>query len=187
MPRDDPPALWALQGKLLLIAQSILGSRDPLKKIYQPQFADNGPNIRNTPNLDGAFVELSRNAEGHWPTVVYEMAHETVHLLNPGPGNTNNLEEGVAVAFSIHVQPSFGICIPTLDPSYLCVFQLGSVLSGGALEAGRRVRDCFGALSAPTAQELQELFPNVDTIILRKLALRFMRRGMGGASTFLAD
>ena len=67
-------------------------------------------------NLDGAFAELSRASECYWPTVVFEMAHETVHLLNPVPGNANNLEEGVAVAFSLRVQPSYGICYPALNP-----------------------------------------------------------------------
>ena len=37
------------------------------------------------------------------------MAHETVHLLNPMVGTTTNLEEGVAVAFSFHIQPAYGI------------------------------------------------------------------------------
>ena len=85
MPREAPEALWTLQLELLSMAESILGHRDIRKKIYSPQFSDEGPCIRNTPNLDGAFAELSRVGECYWPTVVFEMAHETVHLLNPFP------------------------------------------------------------------------------------------------------
>ena len=99
-PVDDPAALWPLQLRLLDAAESLLGARDLSKKVYQPQFTDHGPNLRKTPNLNGAFVELSRTAETDWAEAVFEMAHETVHLLNPVAGNTNNLEEGVAVAFS---------------------------------------------------------------------------------------
>ena len=107
-PVDDPLALWALQLELLGQAETLLGPKDQSKKVYQPQFTDHGPNLRNTPNRDGAFVELSRAAETDWAEAVFEMAHETVHLLNPVAGYTNNLEEGVAVAFSLHVQPSTG-------------------------------------------------------------------------------
>ena len=53
-PKDDPVALWALQLDLLSIAKAALGARDTSKKIYQPNFADDGPHIRNTPELNGA-------------------------------------------------------------------------------------------------------------------------------------
>ena len=62
-PREDPSALWSVQLQLLSLAEHILGPRDVSKVIYQPILTDHDPNIRNTPNLDGAFAELSRNAE----------------------------------------------------------------------------------------------------------------------------
>ena len=145
------------------------------KTIFQPQFTDDGPHIRNTPNLDGVFVELSRNGECYWPTVVYEMAHETVHLLNPIPGNANNLEEGVAVAFSLGVQPVYGISIQTSMKSYLLALVLVVALPGGPLEAGRRVRERVGALSAATVQDLEALFPSVDGSVLSELVEEFDR------------
>ena len=174
-PQDDPAVLWALQVELLSVAESLLGPRDVSKKICQPQFTDDGPQLRNTPNLDGAFVELSRGGEGYWPTVVFEMAHETVHLLNPIAGNTNNLEEGVAVKFSLYVQPSYGILIWPRTTSYLYALQLVGMLPGGPLEATKHLRDRVGALSDVTELHLGELFPNVDRVILNKLAERFIR------------
>ena len=174
-PVDDPEALWSLQVELLALAESILGRRDLSKKIYQPQFSDDGPCIRNTPNLDGAFAELSRNGECYWPTVVFEMAHETVHLLNPAIGSTNNLEEGVAVAFSLHVQPSYGVNIQPSTPSYLHALQLARMLPGGLLRAAERVRDRAGALNAVTVRDLRDLFPSVEETALERLAERFTR------------
>ena len=53
-PRDDPAALWTLQ------RDPVLGPRDTSKTIFQPQFHDNGPQLRNTSSLDGAFVEMSQ-------------------------------------------------------------------------------------------------------------------------------
>ncbi len=174
-PGEDPSSLWALQLDLLARAETALGSRDISKKIYQPQFTDDGPLTRNTPNLDGAFAELSRNGEFYWPTVIFEMAHETVHLLDPNPGNTNNLEEGVAVVFSLIVQPVYGIDIRPAMKSYIAALQLVCALPSGPLEAGRRVRERVGRLSAVTVQDLRALFPNVDGEVLERLAATFVR------------
>ena len=103
------------------------------------------------------------------------MAHETVHLLDPIPGNTNNLEEGVAVAFSLDVQPSYGVSMWPSIPSYRYALQLVWMLPGGPLEAANRVRGQYGALGSVTAQLLEELFPNIDSAILSKLAEKFVR------------
>ena len=176
-PKDDPETLWALQLELLELTEALLGSRDATKKIYQPKFAANGPHVRYTPNRDGAFVELSRNGEQYWPTVVYEMAHETVHLLNPVLlGEANNLEEGVAVAVSGMVQPSYGIekvQSPSL-PSYGLALRLVGMLPGHPLTSARLIRESFGALSVVTAKDLGELFPQVNPKVLQGLAAKFI-------------
>ena len=177
-PLGEPAALWALQLRLLAIAESILGPRDVSKKIYQPQFSNDGPCIRNTPNLDGAYTELSRAGEDYWPTVVFEMAHETVHLLNPFSGSANNLEEGVAVAFSLHVQPEFGVCIRPSIPSYIQAFGLASLLPGGPLRAAEQIRNRYGSLNDVTFQDLEGLFPSVGRRTLQMLVERF-DRGVG--------
>ena len=174
-PSGDPEALWALQLRLLAIAETTLGPRDVSKTIYQPQFSDNGPCIRNTPNLDAAFAELSRAGEEYWPTVVFEMAHETVHLLNPFPGGANNLEEGVAVAFSLYVQPGFGVSIRPSFPSYVQAFRLVSLLPGGPLQSAQRIRNRCGALNDITLLDLQGLFPSVGEAVLQDLTERFNR------------
>ena len=174
-PRDDPAGLWALQLELLMRAEFILGPRDLSKEICQPDFADDGPRIRNTPELDGAFVELNRDAECSWPETVFEMAHETVHLLNPIPGNANYLEEGVAVAFSLSVQQLYGVSVQTSMKSYLYALQLVAILPGGPFEVGKGIRERVGALSDARVEDLGELFPNVDKTVLSKLAEEFVR------------
>ncbi|MCY4528223.1 MAG: hypothetical protein OXD46_04235 [Chloroflexi bacterium] len=174
-PVDDPEGLWALQLELLMRAEYTLGSRDPSKKICDSRFVDDGPHIRNSPNMDAAWVELSRNGENYWPTAVFEMAHETVHLLNPIAGNANYLEEGVAVEFSLGVQSSYGVSVQTSMKSYLCALQLVRMLPGNPLEAGRLVRERVGALSDATVPDLTELFPSVDETVLCKLTEEFDR------------
>ena len=175
-PRDDPAGLWALQQELLMRAEFALGPRDASKTIYQPQFTEEGyPHITNTPNFDGAFVEVTHRAACSWPEAVFEMAHETVHLLNPIPGNENILEEGVAAAFSLIIQPVYGISIQTSMKSYLYALKLVATIPGGPLEAGRRVREHVGALSAARVQDLEQLFPDVEVSLLRKLVEEFDR------------
>ena len=161
-PVDDPAALWELQLELLAQAETLLGPRDQSKSVCQPRFTDHGPNLRNTPGRDGAFVELSRAAETDWAETVFEMAHETVHLLNPVAGNTNNLEEGVAVAFSLHVQPAYGINVRPGTTAYDHPLDLVRRLPGGPLTAGRRVRLEVGALSTAKPETLCKFFPELN-------------------------
>ena len=168
-PVDDPLALWALQLEPLGQAETLLAPKDQSKKVYQPQFTDHGPNLRNTPNRDGAFVELSRAVETDWAEAVFEMAHETVHLLNPVAGYTNNLEEGVAVAFSLHVQPAYGISVRPGTTAY----DLACRLPGGPLAAGRRARLEVGALSAAKPETLCKLFPELDPEVAVELTRQF--------------
>ncbi len=175
-PKSDSVALWALQQQLLSLAEAALGARDTSKKIFQPAFADDGPHIRNTPALDGAFAELSRKSECYWPTAVNEMAHETVHLLDPAPGIGNYLCEGVAVAFSVYAQTTLGLHPQPIGlPSYRRALDLVCRLPNGPLKAARLVRTNIGALRLVTTQHLEGLFPDVDRETLSTLSAPFVR------------
>lgn len=170
-PIDDAASLWALQQELMRAAEDLLGPRDSTKKIMQPMFSTAGPHLCHTPNLDGAFAELSRNAEGYWPTVVFELAHETVHLLNPTVGYTNWLEEGVAVEFSIHAQSMFDLQ-RYMPPRgiYLDALEMVRALPGGTFDAARAVRKIAKSLNAVTHQNLIYLFSGIDEALLKQLA-----------------
>ena len=50
-----PSHYGGLQQNFLSVAEAALGARDTSKKIYQPGFTDDGPHVRNTPELDGAL------------------------------------------------------------------------------------------------------------------------------------
>lgn len=176
-PDSSPVFLWHVQQRLLFEAESLLGARDTSKTIYQPVFDTLGPILINTPNLDGAFAKLSMNAAAYWPTTVYELAHETVHLLNPRVGYTNWLEEGVAVAFSAEMATRLTVhpqC-PSL-PSYLEAWKLVRTLSDGVFDAAKLVRERCGALGLASFESLQLLFPNHSPEMLHKLAENCMPR-----------
>lgn len=175
-PKETPSAVWFVQLQLLRLAEQTLGPRDATKTIYQPTFADDGPYIRNTPNLDGAFAELSRNAEGYWPTVVNELAHETAHLLNPKPGDGTWLSEGIAVAFSNYAQRQFKLEPQSIImPSYRRSLQLVSELPPDPMTAGQRIREACGSLDTANQSILETLFPTVNPATLMELCESFER------------
>ena len=172
-PRDDPVALWSLQVNLLAAAEKALGPRDKSKKIYQPQFTDNGPMLRNTSELDGVYTELSRGAEGNWFTTAFEMAHETVHLLNPTIGGTNYFEEGIAVHFSLTLAPEYNNYIRCSNSDYCEALNLVEEFSKSPMEMGRLARERFGALSKVSTAKLEELCPTAERELLVRLAEEF--------------
>ncbi len=59
--------------------------------------------------------------------------------------------------------------------SYVNALKLVESLPGGALTAGKLIREAVGALSSATAQSLAELFFEVDETICDHLAQRFDR------------
>jgi hypothetical protein len=170
-PESEQSTLWLLQTELLDVAQDLLGERDMTKRIYPPSFHPTGPRLRNTPNLDGAFAELSPNAAGYWPTALYEMAHETVHLLDPTVSYTNWLEEGVAVSFSQHALALYGLPLfPISFDTYRRALELVSDLPGGPFEFAKAAREVAGALNQVTFEQLAALAPSHDSGKLQLLA-----------------
>jgi len=176
-PLNDTAGLWALQLELLARSEALFGSRDQSYKLYQPQFYEEGPNLRLTPDQTGVFVELSYNGRFYWPTVVYEMAHESVHLLNPGIlGTANYLEEGVAVPFSIYVLECFGMRVqrPSMQ-SYVLALSLVEALPNDPLESAGRIRRELGRFSNVSADNLVSLFPELDVDVANRLSNKFKR------------
>ena len=181
VPLQDPPGLWQLQIQLLAIAESLLGTRDVSKQICQPRFCVDGPQIRHTPAKDGVYVELAGEARNRWDFVLFQMAHETVHLLNPIVGDAKVLEEGVASEFSRYVQQCFvtstGHQIRIMDnlQSYIDAARLVRMLPGGPLRAAKRIRNYVRDLESISVPILEKLFPHVDKTILSNLNKRFDR------------
>lgn len=176
-PKSDPVGLWAVQLHLLRIAEDLLGPRDPSKALWQPQFEGAGPNVRFSLDRRSVFAELSTNGESYWPTALYELAHETVHLLDPGLlGTANYLEEGIAVAFSIYAQHLY--CVgrvqtPSEGSKYSLALKLVSALPGQPLLCAGRIRRDVGRFSAVTPQDLVRLFPNMNQQFANALTRKF--------------
>lgn len=177
-PCDDGPALWRLQWALIAEAEAVLGGRDSQKKIYQPQFDKDGPRLINTPELDGAFSQLSFNSARSWRVAIYEMAHETVHLLDPTVGYTSWLEEGAAVAFSIAAQQRRGVANP-ISPilqSYVSALDMFRSIPGDPFKVARAIRSDAGALKHATESCMAKACPGIDTQLARLLVSQCVPR-----------
>ncbi|HEY1598679.1 MAG TPA: hypothetical protein VGG64_03710 [Pirellulales bacterium] len=176
-PDGNASRLWRLQLDLMREAEAALGQRDMSKQLCQPAFGNGGPVVVNTPNLDGAFARLSNNAAGYWPTAVYELAHETVHLLNPVVGMTNWFEEGVAVRFSVGIsaRTTHPMAPPVGDRYYKALTSVNE-LRPCILEVAGTIRAVYGKLSDVTPGILTKLFPNANADLLKRLCDRWSPR-----------
>ncbi|EHG1331818.1 hypothetical protein [Vibrio vulnificus] len=173
LPEQSKPEVWKLQLFLLQEAEKLLGSKEQDKKVYQPTFSDNpddAPRIMNSASFDGAWAHLSHNSKTYWPCTLYELAHETVHLLNPIAGYTNFLEEGVAVAFSIDMSKSLTEHpMSPIDKNYKRAYELVRLLPGDLYESASKIREHCGSLGKATVESLTELFPSLSYEIIEEL------------------
>jgi hypothetical protein len=174
-PDADPVQLRRLQSRLIELAEARLGPRDASKRIYEPKFHPDGPHLRNTPSLDGAFAELSPGARASWRIAVFELAHETVHLLNPSVGKTESVfEEGIAVEFSVVAQIALGqSTIVPADDRYQPALQAVRRLPDDPFVIARRIRDRHGSLKGISVDDLQQAAPGLDRMQARLLLGRF--------------
>lgn len=182
-PINDPASIGKLQSELLAMATEMLGARDQSYKICETKLSDGGQPI-TIPSIISCEVQvfLSCNGKSCWPTVVYEMAHETVHLLDPvKKSEINYLEEGVAVAFSIYAQERFGVKVQSPSPDkqgelqYFIALRWVNELPSGALESARRIRREVGQFSAVLPEDLLKLYPPpaLDPAIANALTTSF--------------
>lgn len=166
-----------LQRFLLRHAEIRFGARDKTKIIEQPVFENanknyggKAPFIMNSLKGPQVWAVLSQNASGYWPTTLYELAHETIHLLNPVRGCTNYLEEGVAVAFSIEASKEYTNHPMSPDSKqYLRALELAKSIPGDFNISIQLIREKCGSLATATANEIHTLFPELDIEIAKEL------------------
>lgn len=159
-----------LQAELISSAENVFGKRDSRFTLREITFSSSGPRIWVSLSEYWVHAELSLNAKGYFPTAIFEMAHEAVHILNPSTGYTNFLEEGVAVEFQRYISPRLsGKEIPITIPLYIQAAEMVRVLSKNPFNAARRIRERYGALGAVRVNQLETLFPNANKGLLRAL------------------
>jgi hypothetical protein len=175
-PDASPSAVWGIQNILLTEAERSLGPKDPAKLVYQPIFSKDGPHIIVHNTEDGAYANLSLNAAGFWPTAVYELAHETVHLLNPVKGPASVLEEGVAETFALRMGEKLGGFKQSSPECYKNACDAVALLGSDVLASGKTIREKCGSLSQVSTVALKNLFPSAQQSLLELLVKKFERK-----------
>lgn len=176
---SDENVLWQLQLELLQEAESRFGHRDYSKKIYRPSWDPEGPHIRYTSTKDGAFAELGDNAKSSWRLTVYQLAHETVHLLDQHGGEqTIFLEEGAAVRFSLDMMAKYGFDtagLPSIS-SYQTALALFDGLGTDSYQLMKNARLTAGSFNGINAAilraEIQDLSTETIVQLLSKPVMR---------------
>ena len=136
-------------------------------------YGESWSQIRFARDGKAVWVRLSKNAAGYWPSAVFELVHECVHLLNPVIGDVNFLEEGFAVAFQRLVAPSLSGVDMTISPAiYLEAERLVRQLDKNVFHAGKIIRQHIGAFSKGTPADLRRLFPTADRDLLERLTAK---------------
>ncbi len=125
-----------------------------------------------------ATVFVGPNATKYEPTLVANLAHESVHLLDATSGGASWLEEGLAVHFELTAvarrygqeeTTNFERCLPR---SYNQALEDYRKLIHLDSTAAFRIRQEFGSLTGPTASQLRTVVPSLS----RWLAFRLVRK-----------
>ena len=188
-PEQSPTEMAELQEKLDQLAQNLFGPRK--KRLLAPEFVAGGPNVRFTVDETGAYAELSlAAAAGYWPTAIYQLAHEIIHLLDPRIGYPKGrgaswFEEGLAVHFSLSVlQEIFDPTVLSLfsdhleknGEKYYTALQLFSELDEDVYTRARQIRQSAGHFSDATAEDFKRVSPNLKDHIAIELAKSFYEK-----------
>lgn len=129
-----------------------------------------------------ATVFVGPNATKYEPTLVANLAHESVHLLDATSGGASRLEEGLAVDFELSVVgrrygtkeiENFERCLPRSYTQALIDYRKLLRLDSSAAV---RIRQEFGTLTGPTAAELRRLVPSLSCWLAYRLVRRIRMR-----------
>jgi hypothetical protein len=96
--------LVSVLGEALLMAEELFGKRDKTYTILGIDYAEEAqvccPPPRRAKHL---IVQISKECLLDREDAYFQLSHEVVHLISPtGKRDANNLEEGLAVYFSIY-------------------------------------------------------------------------------------
>lgn len=159
--------LWELQRKF--------GPRDMTYTPLGIEFAPDGPMIwYPIPESKHLSIVLSDNARRDWKRALWQLAHESVHVLAPtGQRNSLVVEEGLASLYADETSRAYGLGYLNTDPRYqYCIDKVRELLTIqiDAVTVLRRLEPSF---SKWQAQWLVDVLPNVPRVLADALCEPF--------------
>jgi hypothetical protein len=112
--------LTTLLGVFLREAERRYGPRDKNWTPLGIEFGGTVPQIWYPGNCGNISIMLTESARHNPSQAIFQLAHETIHLLSPlGKRAATVFEEGLATAFADDMSPRYGSTCYTNHPSYL--------------------------------------------------------------------
>ena len=159
-------------GDLLKLAEEKFGPRKPDFTILGVEFQDGDPQTWFPGNCKHIVVQLSLEAMNNEEQAVFQLAHETVHLLDGGQ-LANVLEEGVAVNFQQeYMLANFENSISIVNPKYIAAGELVERLLTFDNSVVKRLRSICGSFDSITAKHIA-IESNLPIEICECLAMPF--------------
>jgi hypothetical protein len=168
---------WTLTsrlGQLLHLAESQFGPRDRSFAILGAEFREGGPQTWFPGDRRHVAIQLGMNTLTQPFRAFFQLAHETVHLLDPHPYGTNNLEEGIATRFQVDFMKSeFDLDYPIGDPKYEKACDLVTNMLTLRCNSAKELRLLYGPWRSISADQISAVCPGIDSSIAEELAKPF--------------
>ena len=154
----------------------LIGNANRTFRTIDVRQSDSGPHLEV--EGDTCIIVVGPNAAAYKPTLVANLAHESVHLHLTGHGNrlASGLEEGFAVRFELMmVELRYGHeerlhHIKHLPKTYKAALADYSHLETMSKNPAMLMRKTHGGLSGLTPRELRRAFPSLGWMMSRRLA-----------------
>jgi hypothetical protein len=168
---------WTIATRIsdaLAEAERLYGPRDQRYFFAGHEFHDGHPRVW-FPRPGHVVMQLNAAHRDDFPRLVFELAHEVIHLLAPS-ARANNLEEGLAVAFSeAYTLRETGRVVPFDIPSYAAARDAVKRLLALDGDCIKRVRATTPRFSRITSRQLLEAAPGLSIDDARFLSSAFVR------------
>ncbi len=161
-------------GQILEMVESEFGPRDKRYTILGIEFRNGVPQIWFPENCGNVVIQLSREAMQEPKRALFQLAHESVHLLDPHAGGANLLEEGTATRFALHyITTEFRCPYRTGDQRYDEASCLVQKLVNARPDALKELRRLHGPLRGVTAAQIRDIALELECSIAERLAQDF--------------
>ncbi len=168
---------WTLAsrlGEMISHIEAQFGKRDHSWTILGIEFCDSGPQTWFPGNCGHIIIQLGLSAKEDPVQALFQLAHESVHLLDPvvlGFGTV--LEEGLATHFSLQYIKQFHSNYTTSDTKYAAAARLTAQMLDITPMAIKDLRSEGIKISQITASQLLEVCPKLPKSMALALATPF--------------
>lgn len=168
--------LTSVLGELLIEVERRFGPRNKAWTILGIEFGGPTPSIWYPRNCGNVAIKLSACAAEEPKRAVYQLAHETVHLLHPaGRRRARNLEEGVAECFADEISRRHNLGFWSDVPAYIGPRDAVRSLLDADPEVVRRIRSEEPDFNRITVDLLVKHAPDIDRATAEMLCREFDR------------